>query len=205
MERFVKRHTVGSDRSWKLVIELSDLSLTLSAWLRKRKVRSFLPELIQILSPKKEDIILDVGAGTGVIAEEIAKRCDEVFALEPDPQRVNYIKKKYPEVKAFDGTAEAIQFPEFYFTKIYAVSSFHHFKDQDMALFEIHRVLRHGGFLVIKDSGPGAGRSFFERRATQINFLDSDHLKDKLEETGFEVKEIRKVLSGGYFVSCSKS
>ncbi len=184
---------------------LSDLSLNFSAWLRKRSIRNFLPELIRLLSPKNEDIILDVGAGTGVIAAEISKLCDEVFALEPDPKRVNYIKKKHPQVKAFDGTAEAIQFPEFYFTKIYAVSVLHHFKDKDAALYEIHRVLKHGGLLVIKDSEPGTRKSSFESRAAHVQFIASEQLKDKLEATGFEVKELKRIQAGGYFLSSTKS
>ncbi|HYB04818.1 MAG TPA: class I SAM-dependent methyltransferase [Nitrososphaerales archaeon] len=167
-------------------------------------MRDFLPELIQLLSPKKDDIILDVGAGTGVIAEEVSKLCDEVFALEPDPKRVSYIKKNHPQVKAFDGTAEAIQFPELYFTKIYVVSVLHHFKDKNAALYEIHRVLRHGGLLVIKDSEPGTRKSAFESRAAHVTFLGSDELRDKLEETGFEVKEMKKNQGGGYFVSSAK-
>ncbi len=83
---------------------------------------------MQLLGVKKEDIVLDVGAGKGVIANEVAKQCDEVFALEPNPRKVEYIKKKYPQVKAFDGSAEAIQFPENYFTKNLRnklISSFH--------------------------------------------------------------------------------
>ena len=187
------------------MISLSELSLDLSAWWRKRKIRSFLPELIKLLSPKKDDVILDVGAGTGVVAEEISKLCDEVFALEPDPKRVNYIKKKYLSVKAFDGAAEAIQFPEFYFTKIYAISSMHHFSEKDTALFEIHRVLKHGGLLIIKDAEPGSRTSSFEHRAAHVEFLTPDELREKLEATGFEIKSMENLRGNGYFVCSSKT
>lgn len=157
-----------------------------------------------MLSPEKQDIILDVGAGTGVIANEVSKRCDEVFALEPDPRRVEFIKKRYPQIKAFDGTAEAIQFPEFYFTKVYTVSAFHHFKDGDSALYEFFRVLKHGGFLIIKDAEPEIRRSRFESRASGVKFLSSDKLKEMVERAGFQLKDFKKT-GGDYFISSTKS
>jgi SAM-dependent methyltransferase len=183
----------------------SDISLSILAWLRNRQFSKLLPVLIQLLDPKKDDIVLDVGAGTGVITNEIAKLSDDVFALEPDPKRVIYVKKKYPQVKAFDGTAEAIQFTEFYFTKICAVSSYHHFKDKQAALYEMYRVLKHGGLLVILESEPEAGHSRFDSRVSGAKFSTPEELIEKLQEAGFEIKELRKVPGRNYFVTSSKS
>jgi len=162
-----------------------------------------MPVLLRFLAPDKADVILDVGAGTGVIADEISKYCDEVFALDPDAKRVEYIKKKYPQVKAFDGSAEAIQFPENYFTKVFAVSSFHHFRDKDSALYEIHRVLKKDGRLVIRDAGPAGRRSSFESRAANVQFTPLEELKEKLEHAEFEIIDSQKS-DGYYFVSARK-
>src|SRR5579864_323095 len=142
-----------------------------------------------MLSPQKEDIILDVGAGTGVIANEISSRCDEVFALEPNPKRVEYMKKKYPQVKAFDGTAESIQFPESYFTKIYVISAFHHFKDQDGALYEFHRVLKPKGLLVVNEWDRSSTSSRVEDSVGKVHFLNDKQLGEKLQNNEFVDKE----------------
>jgi len=183
---------------------LGEISISLIGWLRKRRFAKSLPVLIEFLDVEKGDIILDVGAGRGVIANEVAKRCDEVFALEPDPKKVEYIKKKYPQVKAFDGSAEAIQFPENYFTKIYAVSSFHHFKDKDNALFELYRVLKRNGVLLIEDLEPEATISKFERKIGDVEFMALNDLKSKLEETGFQTRAIRRMNSRTFFISSTK-
>lgn len=185
-------------------MSLSDISLNFSAWLRKRRFAKSLPVLIQILAPEKNDVILDVGAGTGVIADEIAKYCDEVFALEPDPKRVEFIKKRYPQVKAFVGTAEAIQFPESYFRKAYLISVLHHFSDKDAALFELNRVLKRNGVLVIMDSEPGTRVSKSESLVANVEFVSSAELREKLEEVGFEFRDLKKVGLGRYFLSASK-
>lgn len=139
-----------------------------------------------------------------MIADEIARSCDEVFALEPDPKRVEFMKKRFPQVKSFDGEAEAIPFPELYFTKIYAISSLHHFRDKDAALYEFNRVLKRDGSLVIKDSEPQTRTSKFESRAVNVHFMTSNELKEKLEQAGFQVKELRKLSGGNYFISSSK-
>ena len=186
------------------MVDLSDVTLNFSAWLRGRRFGKSLPVLIQILSPAKDDVILDVGAGTGVIANEITKYCDEVFALEPNPKRVEFMKKKYPQVKAFIGTAEAIQFPESYFTKAYVISVLHHFEDKDTALYELCRVLKRNGVLVIRDSEPGTRVSKFESLGAKVAFMSSEKLKEKLAETGFEVIDMKKAGGGSYFLSSRK-
>jgi ubiquinone/menaquinone biosynthesis C-methylase UbiE len=184
-------------------LPVSDITLRISGWIRKRRFAKNLPILLEMLSPQKEDVILDVGAGTGVIANEISLRCDEVFALEPNSKRVKYMKRKYPQVKAFDGTAESIQFPESYFTKIYVISAFHHFRDQDTALFEFHRVLKPKGVIVINEWDPGSTSSKVENSVGKVHFLSDKELEKKLQNNEFIIKEYRKA-TRGYFLASTK-
>jgi ubiquinone/menaquinone biosynthesis C-methylase UbiE len=168
--------------------------------MRKRRFRKNYPVLVKLLDPKKEDVILDVGARTGVLANGIANISDDVFALEPNADRVEYIKRKFPQVKAFHGTAESIPFPETYFTKAYVLSALHHFADQDGALYEINRVLKPKGVLVIFDLPPGN----VERRVSKVKFLTSEELSEKLELSGFEDIQT-KGAEKGYFVFSRKA
>jgi ubiquinone/menaquinone biosynthesis C-methylase UbiE len=183
-------------------LRFSDITLRFYSWTRKRRFRKNYPVLVRLLDPKKEDVILDVGAGTGVLGNEIANISDDVFALEPNSDRVEYIKRKFPQVKAFHGTSESIPFPEAYFTKAYVLSAFHHFTDQDGALYEINRVLKSKGVLVIFDLPPG--RSNMESRLSNVKFLTPEELQEKLELSGFtdvETKDAEK----GYFVRSVKA
>jgi len=185
-------------------LPLSNFTLRISSWIRKRRFAKNLPILLEMLSLQKEDITLDVGAGSGVIANEISAHCDEIFALEPNPKRVEYMKKKYPQIKAFDGSAESIQFPESYFTKIYVISAFHHFRDQDAALYEFHRVLKPNGVLLINEWDPGSTSSKVENSVGKVHFLTDKELEEKLRHSEFAVKESRKA-SRGYFVASTKT
>lgn len=41
---------------------------------------------------KKRDLVLDIGAGSGVITSALAKRCREVWAIEPDPAALKKLR-----------------------------------------------------------------------------------------------------------------
>ena len=42
---------------------------------------------------KKRDLVLDIGAGSGVITTALSKRCHEVWAIEPDQDTVKKLKE----------------------------------------------------------------------------------------------------------------
>jgi ubiquinone/menaquinone biosynthesis C-methylase UbiE len=182
-------------------LSFSDITLRFISWSRKKRYAPDLPTLIKLLEPRKDDVILDVGAGTGVITSSVAELCDEVFALEPNASRVAYIQKKYPQVKAFIGSAESITFPESYFTKILTISAFHHFKDQDASLGEFNRVMKPGGLLLIHEQPPESRSSRTEGNFAKAKFLSDSDLRAKVESQGFKVTEVRKAVHGYFLLS----
>jgi 23S rRNA (adenine-N6)-dimethyltransferase len=42
---------------------------------------------------KKRDLVLDIGAGSGVITTALSKRCREVWAIEPDQDTIKKLKE----------------------------------------------------------------------------------------------------------------
>lgn len=42
---------------------------------------------------KKRDLVIDIGAGSGVITSALSKRCREVLAVEPDPETCKKLHK----------------------------------------------------------------------------------------------------------------
>lgn len=42
---------------------------------------------------KKRDLVIDIGAGSGVITSALAKRCREVWAVEPDAETAEVLEK----------------------------------------------------------------------------------------------------------------
>ena len=148
-------------------------------------------------------MILDVGAGTGWIADRVASLCEETYALEPNESRLNFIVAKHLQVKAFSATAQSVPFPERYFDKLYSVFAFHHFPDQEDSLEEFHRILKPGGLLLFQEyfhTQPGLG-PYLERKImkSKVRFLDPPELERILSSHGFKVEVVRKG-SAGYFL-----
>jgi SAM-dependent methyltransferase len=174
---------------------------------RKRVYRNDLRLFLELLSPKKSDVILDVGAGLGTIANILGESSDEVFALEPDERRVEYIKTRHPQVKAFSATASQIPFPTSYFDKLYVTMAFHHFPDQGEALEEFRRVIKKQGLLLIHEVNPshGSGKrmKFFEGKIVRNKaiFLTPEELKDLAVSHGFKSLEERNAYRGYLFLA----
>lgn len=169
---------------------------------RKRGFKKDLASFLELLSPKKSDVILDVGAGLGTLANILTEYSDEVFALEPNEGRVDYIKAKHPQVKAFSGMANQIPFPNSYFDKLYVTLAFHHFPDQGDALEEFRRVMKKEGLLLIYEIDPERGNGkrlkFFERKVVKnkVTFLSLQELKNLATSHEFKSLEEKNAKRG---------
>ncbi len=190
-------------------LAIFDFVYTLLEALVRLRGKEDLDLFLNLLQPKKEDIILDVGAGTGWIADRVADVCDDVYAVEPNMRRLSYIIRKHAQVKAFPGLAESIPFPESYFTKVFAIMSFHHVEDQDQALEEFNRIIKPDGLLLFQESNPrkeGENREYMEKLITKskVIFLSPDALQKKLESHGFRSKAVTRARRG-YFLAAEKA
>ena len=48
---------------------------------------------------RKNDLVVEIGAGTGVITNALAKRCKKVYAIEPDPETAEKLRKNLARFK----------------------------------------------------------------------------------------------------------
>lgn len=52
-------------------------------------------ELIKLVEIKGDDIILEIGAGKGIITEQLLKKTKKVYAIEPDEKLLTLLAKKF--------------------------------------------------------------------------------------------------------------
>lgn len=100
---------------------------------------------------------IDVGAGTGVLAERLADTGMDVVALDPFPGMLEQLRRRRPGIRTLVAHGEAIPFPNDSFDLAYSVAVMHHIADPDkvrQTLAEMVRVTRPGGRIVVWDHNP---------------------------------------------------
>jgi len=93
-------------------------------FLRGPKLAGF---LIGHSNIKKRDVVIDIGAGSGVITAALARRCKQVIAIEPDHETAELLRKnveKYENVTIVEQDFMEYQLPDGDY-KIFANPPFH--------------------------------------------------------------------------------
>jgi SAM-dependent methyltransferase len=98
------------------------------------------------LLPAGARTVLDLGAGTGKLTRSLVARGLEVTAVEPLAEMRASLAASLPEVRALEGTAEAIPLADDSVDAI-TVAQAWHWVDPERATAEAARVLRPGGTL----------------------------------------------------------
>jgi SAM-dependent methyltransferase len=94
------------------------------------------------LVPEAAELVVELGAGTGKLTRAVAALGARVVAVEPDPRMLAVLRGL--GLEGVEGSAERMPFGDGTADAVVAGSSLHWFQ-LDVALPEIHRVLRPGG------------------------------------------------------------
>ena len=100
---------------------------------------------------------LDVGAGTGVLAERLHDIGLGVVALDPFPQMLGQLQQRRPDIPTVVAHGDDIPFPDEAFDLTYSVAVMHHIAEPRLVhrtLAEMVRVTRPGGRILVWDHNP---------------------------------------------------
>jgi len=93
--------------------------------------------------------LLDVGGGTGRVAQALRGLVDEVVVLDESAGMLEQARLK--GLTAVQGQAEQLPFADGAFARVLVVDAFHHLRDQRRAAAEFLRVLAPGGRIVVEE------------------------------------------------------
>ena len=161
------------------------------AWMLDNWIRRMLQppsELVDKLSIKPEDTVLDFGCGPGYYLPELAKRAKAVIAVDISPEmlakaQAKIAKTKSKNVQFLQTDGKNVQLPDGSVDKIMLVTVYHEIGENEAALREFQRVLKADGKLAIveiikKGLLPGGP------------IQNPDALKTEIEPCGFRFEQM---------------
>jgi arsenite methyltransferase len=155
--------------------------------------------LIGPLALKADEHVLDIGAGTGRLAEFVAGLVGSqghVIGIDPLQSRIDVARLRQSRTLTFEtGEAENLsRFRDGQFDAVYLNSVFHWISEKDRALREIHRVLKPGGRLglnVQDPTKPHESRVLLREAIAQAGLADRHHETNPvLGATNEQLKEL---------------
>jgi SAM-dependent methyltransferase len=100
---------------------------------------------------------LDVGCGTGVLAERLAAAGYEMTGVDPSAGMLDVLRRRTDTVQAVEAPGDALPFEDQSFDMLITVAALHHIATPEAVkgtLGEMVRVCRPGGRIVIWDHNP---------------------------------------------------
>ena len=124
--------------------------------------------LIDALGLPEGAPILDVGGGTGRVAQYFAENGHHVTLADLSPKMLEQASSK-PGITPMQALAEALPFADGSFSAVIMVDALHHVHSQKGAVAELWRVLAPGGTIVIEE--PDLRRPFVKLLAVAEKLL----------------------------------
>lgn len=157
-------------------------------------------KIIGFVNIEREQKILDLGCGTGLLTKELAKKGAEVIGVDSSREMIQRAKVNYSNLKF--QVEDAIKLPfENKFDTVFSNAVFHWILNQKGLLEGIYKVLKKDGLLVCEFGAKGnirkiedAFKKSIEAKGIQyiskFSFPSMEEYKALLETAGFKVKHI---------------
>ena len=157
--------------------------------------------LIELLKPKANELILDLGCGAGQLTEEIAKSGAKVMGMDASESMIESASNNFPELEFRIANAESFDFAE-KFDAIFSNATLHWVKNYKAAATNMFQHLNENGRLIIEFGGKGnvqkieqtlkailKEKNYLKQANIDLWFFPSiAEYSNILEKTGFEVR-----------------
>ncbi|MFC4401524.1 class I SAM-dependent methyltransferase [Gracilibacillus xinjiangensis] len=138
-------------------------------------VSKFGSGVIELLAPKKTEKILDIGCGTGDLANQLAKMGIKVIGIDQSKNMIDQAVMKYPEI---DFRVEDVLQMDVGndFDAVFSNAALHWVKQPELALRNIYASLKYGGRFVAEFGGRGNIQLIAEELMKQFHINESSEL-----------------------------
>ena len=162
-------------------------------------------KLVRLLSPNKNDVILEIGCGTGRVTRQLARKCRKVVGIDFSQAMLDVARRKSKSYENIDYRIidlRQIPFPfkNSCFDKVVCPLVIDHVEDTESLFHEIFRILKGGGILVFDDIIPDGNIApsfrdvIYEKSqiGEKIFYHHSiDSFVHNLHRAGFKIEEMK--------------
>ena len=117
--------------------------------------------VLELLAPKPNEKILDVGCGTGHLTVQIAEAGAQVLGIDRSAEMIRQAKEKYPTLRFEVVDATQINVRETY-DAVFSNATLHWIKEPERVITGIAKALRPGGRFVAEFGGKGNTAGFLD-------------------------------------------
>jgi len=110
------------------------------------KNENFMVRFLGMLPDKKYEPILEVGIGTGAVAEKVCEKIGPLTGIDISKEMISQID--HPEITPILGNAHCLPFDDSYFKLILMRNVIHYIDDPELAFSEIYRCLMPNGYFL---------------------------------------------------------
>ena len=103
--------------------------------------------------PENCENALEIGCGTGAFARALARRCQQVVALDLSPEMIRVARSRSSQFENLEfqlADAMTWSFPQSHFDLVCSIATLHHLEQREL-LLKIKQTLRPGGVLLVLD------------------------------------------------------
>jgi ubiquinone/menaquinone biosynthesis C-methylase UbiE len=155
-------------------------------------VRTLTSKMIDKLQLKEDDVLVDLGCGTGMYSLDILKQIklkNPILGVDPYPEMLAAIPDDAPiEPIAMDGLDFAKESRSY--DKVLIKETVHHIAERDELFTNIYKNLNPGGILLLVHVPPNVQYPLFEKALNRcLNWhANPDELTKQLKTAGFSVE-----------------
>ncbi|ADD07249.1 putative S-adenosylmethionine-dependent methyltransferase (plasmid) [Natrialba magadii ATCC 43099] len=145
-------------------------------------------ELLEMLAPDADDVVADLGSGTGFYSRDVAPFVDTVYAVDLQEEMHEYHRTEglAPNVTLVTAGVDSLPFEDDELDGAFSTMT-HHEYATDETMAELARVIRPGGRLVTVDwSGAGTG----DDGPSMDERFSPDEVVGQLEDAGFSLERV---------------
>jgi ubiquinone/menaquinone biosynthesis C-methylase UbiE len=132
--------------------------------------------LLELLSPQKDKLYLDIGCGTGNYTIPLAEKGFKFSGVEPSAEMLDTARQRNSDINWVNGSAEQIPVSNHTFDGAIATLTIHHWSDLNVAFKELNRALKPNTNFIIFTALPMQMESYW------LNYYFSKMMVNAIEQ-----------------------